>query len=260
MDILETAETLRQRLVPGDLESTLGAITRAAIEVLPGVHLASVSLRRRDGAAHSYAATDDLVNRLDERQFELREGPCYDGVTNDPVAVSSDLLHDPRYPSYGPFAASLGIRSAAGIRLLENPSAVGALNLFSREVAALDGISPLTQLFSHQAAMALAYSVEIAGLRDALKSRRRIGQAMGIIMERYQLQEEQAFAFLTRLSQQGNIKLRLIAEDLVAGVGKNQSGSGVEGGATSTASPTEGRGGPGGRRRSTPHQGSRGSG
>ena len=43
-----------------------------------------------------------------------------------------------------------------------------------------------------------------------------IGQAMGIVMERYQLTYDRAFAFLTRLSQQRNVKLRLVAQELIA--------------------------------------------
>jgi hypothetical protein len=216
MDILDAAQLLQQRLVPGDLESTLNAITRAAVEVLPGVDHASFSMRHPDGTLDSYAVTGEIIVQLDERQFELREGPCYDGATQNAFAVSADLLVDPRYPRYGPFAASLGIRSQAGVRLFENPKTVGALNLFGRDVGALEDAEQLSRLFAHQAAVALAYSIEIQGLNDALRSRTRIGQAVGIIMERYKLPEQQAFAFLTRLSQQGNIKLRRIADDLVA--------------------------------------------
>ena len=221
MDILDAAQLLQQRLVPGDLESTLNAITRAAVDVLPGVDHASFSMRHPDGTLDSYAVTGEIIVQLDERQFELREGPCYDGATQNAFAVSADLLVDPRYPRYGPFAASLGIRTQAGVRLFENPKTVGALNLFGREVGALEDAEELSRLFAHQAAVALAYSIEIQGLNDALRSRTRIGQAVGIIMERYKLPEQQAFAFLTRLSQQGNIKLRRIADELVAATSRH---------------------------------------
>jgi hypothetical protein len=220
MDILDAAQELQTRLAPGDLESTLHAITHAAVEVMPGVDHASLSLRHADGTLSSHAVTGDVIVRLDERQFELREGPCYDGATTNPFAVSAELLADPRYPNYGPFAASLGIRSQAGIRLFENRTTIAALNLFGAEVGAIESVAALSRLFAHQAAVALAYSMEIQGLNDALRSRTRIGQAVGIIMERYKLPEEQAFAFLTRLSQQGNIKLRRIADELVAAVVK----------------------------------------
>jgi hypothetical protein len=215
VDILDAAQILRERLVPGDLEATLHAVTQAAVEVLPGVTHASLSMRHADGTLDSYAVTADVVVQLDQRQFELREGPCYDGATDEAFAVSADLLSDPRYPRYGPFAADRGIRSQAGVRLFENSKTIGALNLFSADVGAIGSVDSLGRLFAHQAAMALAYSIEIEGLKDAIRSRTRIGQAVGIVMERYKLPEQQAFAFLTRLSQQGNIKLRRVADELV---------------------------------------------
>src|SRR5688572_18230115 len=42
-----------------------------------------------------------------------------------------------------------------------------------------------------------------------------IGQAQGILMERYKLTAEQAFAVLARVSQQTNVKLRDVAQHLV---------------------------------------------
>ena len=63
--------------------------------------------------------------------------------------------------------------------------------------------------------MAVAYAHEVRDLNEALETRRTIGQAIGILMERYELTEERAFAFLTRLSSHRNVKLRLVAQELV---------------------------------------------
>jgi GAF domain-containing protein len=218
VDVVGAAEALRARLVPADLDATLHAITTAAVELVPGVHEASVSMRRSDGTLQSYAMTGEVISLLDECQAELREGPCYDSTSTGSVVVAEDLRQDPRYPRFGPFAAGHGIRSLAGVRLFENARAVGALNLYSREVGAVGDADVLTRLFASQAGIALTYSVEIQGLHEAMQSRARIGQAVGIVMERYQLSDQQAFAFLTRLSQQGNTKLRRIAEELIRGV------------------------------------------
>lgn len=57
---------------------------------------------------------------------------------------------------------------------------------------------------------------EIAGLREALKTRLQIGQAEGLIMARYHLDPEAAFRLLVRLSQQTHLKLRDVAARLVA--------------------------------------------
>ena len=216
--LLHTSEALLRRLQPGDLDATLRNITDAAVEVLPGVDYSSITMRHADGTLDSYALTDDLLGELDEQQFELREGPCFDGTTNDPFAVSPDLLADARYPRYGPFAARAGIRSQAGIRLFENKRTIGGLNLYSRSVGAFDNEQSLSQLFAHHAAIALAYSIQVADLKEAALSRGRIGQAVGIIMERYGIPEQRAFAFLTRLSQTRNVKLRHIADELITAV------------------------------------------
>jgi AmiR/NasT family two-component response regulator len=61
--------------------------------------------------------------------------------------------------------------------------------------------------------------LEVGNLNRALETRATIGQAVGIVMERYQLDERSAFAFLTRLSQQRNVKLRDVATEINATVG-----------------------------------------
>jgi AmiR/NasT family two-component response regulator len=42
-----------------------------------------------------------------------------------------------------------------------------------------------------------------------------IGQATGILMERFDLAPDRAFAVLSRLSSQRNVKLRQLAEEIV---------------------------------------------
>lgn len=52
-------------------------------------------------------------------------------------------------------------------------------------------------------------------LEVALVSNRRIGMAMGILMERHRLTEEQAFDRLRDLSQRRNTKMRQLADQIV---------------------------------------------
>jgi AmiR/NasT family two-component response regulator len=52
-------------------------------------------------------------------------------------------------------------------------------------------------------------------LQRALVTNRQIGMAMGILMERHRLTPEQAFDHLRRLSQQRNVKLRDLAEQII---------------------------------------------
>jgi signal transduction histidine kinase/DNA-binding response OmpR family regulator len=55
----------------------------------------------------------------------------------------------------------------------------------------------------------------VGQLRNALQSNRTTGTAVGMVMTRYELDAQQAFKVLARISQQSNRKLHDIAEDLV---------------------------------------------
>ena len=219
----DSIRRLAEALKPGDFDATLHAITTAAVEVLPDVDYASITVKHADESIDTVAPTDDLVLDLDGKQYELREGPCYDAAVTTAHVISPDLATDQRFPAYGPYVVSKGIRAQAGLRLFDAPASQGALNIYSHRAGAFEDFSTLADLFSHQAAIAINYAREIADLNDALRTRTTIGQAVGIIMERYELNDERAFAFLTRLSQHRNVKLRLIATEIVADVERRRS-------------------------------------
>jgi GAF domain-containing protein len=213
--LLETAQLLSKALTPGDLDHTLGQITAAAVEVLPMVAYASITVLHSDGTLSTAAPTDLLLMPVDAAQYELREGPCYHAATDRAHVVSPDLANDPRFPRYAKVAISSGIRAQAGLRIFDAPKSQGALNLYSQQVGAFEDFESLSELFAHQAAMAISYAQEIDNLEQAIHTRGTIGQAVGIVMERYNLNDERAFAFLTRLSQDHNVKLRRVAEEIV---------------------------------------------
>ncbi len=56
---------------------------------------------------------------------------------------------------------------------------------------------------------------DLENLRTALVSARRIGAAIGVLMSTRQLTDDEAFAELSRASQNENRKLRLVAEDVL---------------------------------------------
>jgi GAF domain-containing protein len=213
--LLETAQRLAERLTPGDLDATLAQITTAAVEVLPQVELSSITVHRSDGTLATVAPTDDLLLEIDGAQYQLREGPCYEAATDQRSVVSSDLASDPRFPRYGAAAAERGVRSQIGVRLFDSPTSRGALNLYSTDVGAFDDVESVSALFAHQAGQAIAYAQEIGNLAEAVRTRTTIGQAVGIVMERYTLNDQRAFAFLQRMSSHRNTKLRVIAQEIV---------------------------------------------
>jgi len=137
-------------------------------------------------------------------------------VTDDPFAVSSDVGADPRWPRYAVAAQALGIRAQAGLRLFQRGKAHGGLNLYALRSGAFDDHRQLVEMFKSQASLALGFASELTDLQRAMETRTTIGQALGIVMERYGLNEQRAFAFLVRMSQTTNTKLRDIAASVVA--------------------------------------------
>ncbi|KAA1426013.1 GAF and ANTAR domain-containing protein [Nocardioides antri] len=215
-NVVDVTRRLAEALVPGDLDSTLAQVTAAAVEVLPDVDYASITIKRSDGRLETVAPTDDLLKPLDKAQYELREGPCYYAATKSVHITSPDLAADQRFPKYAAIAVAAGIHAQAGLQLFDNEASQGALNLYSLQVGAFSDLELLGPLFAHQSAMAIDYAREIESVREAVHSRGIIGQAVGILMERYRLDDARAFGFLLRLSQNENIKVRVLAEDLVA--------------------------------------------
>jgi GAF domain-containing protein len=213
--LLESMERLRRTLTPGDLDHTLRRIVQAAVAVLPRVDRASITVRHDDGRLETAQPSDDALLRLDTAQYDLQEGPCYEAATDSVHVIAPDLATDDRFPRYAAVALEQGVHAQAGLRLFDSPRSQGALNLYSREVGAFADLDELGDLFVHQAGTAIAYAHEVADLRTALESRRTIGQAIGILMERYELTDERAFAFLTRLSSHRNVKLRQVAQEVV---------------------------------------------
>jgi AmiR/NasT family two-component response regulator len=70
-------------------------------------------------------------------------------------------------------------------------------------------------IFARHAALALSRAWNEAGLDTALDTRKLIGQAQGILMERHDLDEARAFEVLRRYSQDHNTKLRDVAAHLI---------------------------------------------
>ncbi|PWD52028.1 antitermination regulator [Serinibacter arcticus] len=179
---------------------------------------AGITLIKQRRQFQTVAPTDPLVEEADRLQHELNEGPCHDSALQGDSFVSQDLAADERWPLWAPRAVELGLRSALGTDLpgQANGHRIGSLNLFwtqPRDFSSSD--VEFAHLLTRHAAFALASSIEVEGLTLALDGRKRIGQAEGILMERHKLTEEQAFAVLKRYSNNHNIKLRDLADQVV---------------------------------------------
>lgn len=224
-EFVELSRQLRDALTPADLDETLANITAAAVQALPDVAYASITIKHADGRLETVAPTDDLIFDVDAAQYRFQEGPCYEAAVESVHVTAPHLAEDRRWPRYAPLAVASGIQAQAGLRLFDAQHSNGALNLYALEAGAFEDLGAVGELFSHQAAMALEYARQITQLQEAAQTRQRIGQAVGVVMQRYGLDEARAFAFLARLSSTSNTKLRVVADRMISDLGEGTTGS-----------------------------------
>jgi hypothetical protein len=271
-DLVAVMAELHAALKPGDLVQTLRRVTDAAVELIPGVDGATITVEHEDGQVETAAATGstdpfaqqagepapreltaDTAARLDFLQQALEEGPAVDvsevsgpagswspqfvgepvdalrddlaahleagGVLEPgqpPTVTTSDLARDDRYPAYGEVAVRAGVRAQAAVVLFDTARSRGVLNLYSQQAGAFDETAVLTDLFAHHSATALAYAVDFHDRATDAAERRTVGQALGIVMERYTFSEANAFALLERTAEHRGVSVRLVAQELVA--------------------------------------------
>jgi GAF domain-containing protein len=178
---------------------------------------AGVMLVRAGKRVETAASTHPLVEKLDQIQLECGEGPGID-VLGDRLTIRvADTAVDRRWESWARSVAQHGIRSVLSARMSTGVTDVGTLNLFHREPDAFDpDDEAVAALLGRHAAVALASAQRAENLWLAIDARKLVGQAQGILMERFDLSADQAFAVLLRYSQDKNIKLRDVAQLLVA--------------------------------------------
>jgi GAF domain-containing protein len=211
------ARTAREINTPGDLEATLVAVVESLRGLVPPAHHVGVSMLGSDGHLETRAASDDLVWELDHAQRTLGEGPSLDALTEQHVVAADRLAHEQRWPAYVPQALARGAQAQLSVRLLADERTWGGLSLYATGTDRIDPhVVRSVTLFASHAAVAVERSHREDNLKAALRTRKMIGQAVGIAMERFGLDEEMAFRYLVRLSSNRNVKLRDIARELVA--------------------------------------------
>jgi len=212
----QLAEAARAMAAEKGTQHTLDRAVTMATQMLDHCDLAGVSLVHPNGI-DTPAASHEALRQVDELQYELNEGPCVDSLHQLEVVSATNLAEDPRWPRWGPhIARELGIHSTMSFRLFTTGDNLGALNLYAYRVDAfghedlLDGL-----ILATHAAVALAATLQENHLHTAMETRRMIGEAIGIVRERFGLSSEQAFDALRRVSSQDNIKLNQLARQIV---------------------------------------------
>ena len=240
-ELSRSVAALSRMLLKGEtLDSTLDRIARLAAELLPQADAASITISEAGGLARTASSTEEpeaplkapgriTVAELDAGQNRLDEGPCLTAM-RDRQTVQIDSMHtETRWQGFCRLALAAGIESVLAVPLgdesVEAPR--GAINFFARiPYVFAETERSAANRFSAQAGVAAANAAAFADLQadrallarrleDALHSRAVIDQAVGILMERERLGPDEAFQMLRSASQKLNVKVRMIAAEIV---------------------------------------------
>lgn len=212
---LSMAELARDLYRAGSSEQIVDRVLGACVELVDGCAEAGVSLRSRD-RIETPATTGELAGTLDTLQDELDEGPCPQAVRDGRSIAVADLATDPRWPRFGPRAAALGARSLLAVRLFtDDEDTIAVLNLYGTRPHAFTAADEDTvAILAAHAAVAIDAARTRVQLQEAVRSRQVIGEAIGILKERYTISSDEAFHRLRRASQDLNVKLHAVARHL----------------------------------------------
>lgn len=213
-----TEEFAQLALSLHDVDSFTGAVDRVleyAVQALE-CDYAGVIMVHEGRRVETVAATDPVVADLDAIQTESGQGPDLEVLADRPYVRIPDVTLEERWPDWAKKVAATGVRSMLGTRLSTSSTVIGSLNVYDVEV---DKFGPedtaVAQLLARHASVALDSARETENLWRAIDARNLIGQAQGILMERFGLDADQGFAVLRRYSQEHNLKLQVVARRLI---------------------------------------------
>jgi transcriptional regulator with GAF, ATPase, and Fis domain len=210
------ADIVNQGSTPKEMYA---AICVAATLMVPGCDHASLMVCR-DGAYSTAAASDDVAHMIDKLEQSLIDGPCLVAIEKRTAQIESDLTAGSRWPALAArVITETPVRGAMGIRLPVDRANVAALNLFSDTPDVFDNTSVeranVLAAFATVATNAAARGEDVAALRRGLITNRTIGKAIGMLMVRNDVSDDDAFDMLRRTSQDTNVKVVDIAAKVV---------------------------------------------
>ncbi len=212
------------------VEETVDATLRYARAAVGADAASAMLLENRGRDIKVAGVTGPDAARADELQLDIGEGPCLDAARHinqltaeltTPYSFMThqidDTLEDLRWPTWAPrIAAELNMRSVLSIQLRLPKVRIGVINLYSTKPQRFTAHDrQIAELLAQHAALALAAAQRSANLWEAIDARQLIGQAQGLLMERYGLSAAQAFGVLRRYSQDRNVKLHDVAQQLL---------------------------------------------
>ena len=197
------------------VNDTIQAVVDFALQAL-NCDFAGVALRAYGGRPEVPAVTDPTVAEIYQFQMLGSAGPLVECMRSRATVLVPDVVRESRWPEWSQKVLGLGVRSVLDVPLQTATGTVGVLGLYSLEP---DAFGPdeedIAHLLAQHASVALASARREENLTLAVDARKLVGQAVGMLMERYNLDDDRAFHVLKRYSQQTSTKLRDVAQQVI---------------------------------------------
>jgi GAF domain-containing protein len=200
------------------VEETIDAVVQFALQALSCTY-AGVALYARGSRPEIAAVTDPVVADVYDLQLSTDSGPLVTTLRERTTVLIRDTTTDDRWPEWAAKVAALGVRSVLDVPLATGDSTRGTVGVLGLYSPYPDAFTPDDEAIAHilarHASVAVASARQEETMAQAVDARKLVGQAMGILMERFDVDDARAFAILKRYSQDTNTKLRDVAQHLI---------------------------------------------
>lgn len=189
-----------------------------------GTVYCGITLQRSRGHSYTVASSESVALEMDEMQYAFDDGPCLHALRIHEAIYVPDTAADEHWPDYMKHVVSQGVRSMYAVPLALEGHARAALNLYSRSANTFDeDFQRVARAYASEASQALRLAVRMSqrastveDLQAVLQSRTDIDLAIGIIMGQNRCSQSEAFETLKRASNSRNLKLKVLAGEIVA--------------------------------------------
>lgn len=175
--------------------------------------------------SETLSASDAQAARLDELQFDLGEGPCWDALRSA-RPISEPALQTTgasRWPAFTAAVRNQPVSSIFAFPLIVGPLKLGSVDLYSREPVELDenesgrasALAAIVGRHVLRGALNAAAPVRVADTNP--RSRRVIHQATGVVLAQLEVSPEDALLMIQGHSFASGRSMMDVAEEIVDG-------------------------------------------
>ncbi|TFC85295.1 ANTAR domain-containing protein [Cryobacterium sinapicolor] len=194
------------------------------LRVLP-VTGVSISTLGAPFGTETVCASDASAARIDELQFDLGEGPCWDALTTRRPVLNSDIRHhgNSAWPVFSQTIDDTDVGGLFAFPMVVGSLDIGAVDLYSRRPRTLTGlqIADATMLVGIAARQVLrrvllTHTIKPDPDADEGYSRRVVHQATGMVLAQLDVGASDALLILQGYAFSHARTVREVAEDVVA--------------------------------------------